>query len=309
MILSRSPRRETGFTAGRATAAFTFRETGFTLIELLVVIAIIAILAAILFPVFAQAREKARQATCQSNLKQWGMAFMMYVQDYDETFMGFNHPVVQVVNGVSYPTSGWIPLLQPYVEKLGAVNDRGKSVTDPNSATGVGNMHRCPTHTPDPRAGFGSNGAARLDSAGATSSYAMSEIFDNSDRKNASFNSVAETILLAENYLNFTQMVYYPVSWDGNNISTYGQARADGSDCRFEKHVNCTLGGATYPARADIMPGVTGSFASNLATRHSNGSNFLFVDGHVKFFRPGQTFRPDGSYSMWTLSNRWFRRP
>src|SRR5262245_61436056 len=61
---------------------------GFTLIELLVVIAIIAILAAILFPVFAQAREKARQAGCLSNIKQWATATMMYVQDYDEKFMG-----------------------------------------------------------------------------------------------------------------------------------------------------------------------------------------------------------------------------
>jgi len=58
---------------------------GFTLIELLVVIAIIAILAAILFPVFARAREKARQASCQSNLKQISLAFIMYAQDYDES--------------------------------------------------------------------------------------------------------------------------------------------------------------------------------------------------------------------------------
>jgi len=62
------------------------RRRAFTLIELLVVIAIVAILAAILFPVFAQAREKARQGTCQSNLKQIGVAFSMYVQDYDESF-------------------------------------------------------------------------------------------------------------------------------------------------------------------------------------------------------------------------------
>src|SRR5437764_13313107 len=67
-----------------------YRETdagrrGFTLIELLVVIAIIAILAAILFPVFAQARGKARGISCLSNVKQSGTAFHMYVQDYDET--------------------------------------------------------------------------------------------------------------------------------------------------------------------------------------------------------------------------------
>jgi prepilin-type N-terminal cleavage/methylation domain-containing protein/prepilin-type processing-associated H-X9-DG protein len=65
---------------------------GFTLIELLVVIAIIAILAAILFPVFAKAREKARTASCQSNLKQMALAFQMYTQDYDERFTGWVIP-------------------------------------------------------------------------------------------------------------------------------------------------------------------------------------------------------------------------
>ncbi len=62
------------------------KKQGFTLIELLVVIAIIAILAAILFPVFAQAREKARQTTCASNEKQMGLAILQYQQDYDEMF-------------------------------------------------------------------------------------------------------------------------------------------------------------------------------------------------------------------------------
>lgn len=89
--------------------SFIQRNRAFTLIELLVVIAIIAILAAILFPVFAQAREKARQATCQSNLKQIGAAVQMYSQDYDETL----------------PNSGTGPdggddtgILQPYTKQL-----------------------------------------------------------------------------------------------------------------------------------------------------------------------------------------------
>src|SRR4051812_35864110 len=63
---------------------YSMKQRGFTLIELLVVIAIIAVLAAILFPVFAQAREKARATGCTSNLKQIGLALMMYGQDYDE---------------------------------------------------------------------------------------------------------------------------------------------------------------------------------------------------------------------------------
>jgi prepilin-type N-terminal cleavage/methylation domain-containing protein/prepilin-type processing-associated H-X9-DG protein len=100
------------------------RRTGFTLIELLVVIAIIAILAAILFPVFARAREKARQSQCLSNVKQTMTAVMMYTQDYDERLVpisiGIGDAGYTLPNGQWRETSGnavlWHSLLYPYTK-------------------------------------------------------------------------------------------------------------------------------------------------------------------------------------------------
>ena len=89
-------------------------KSGFTLIELLVVIAIIAILAAVLFPVFAQAREKARSITCINNMKQWGTAAVMYSQDYDGMWVPsfiYQKPPVS-----SPDIDWWDDLLQPYVK-------------------------------------------------------------------------------------------------------------------------------------------------------------------------------------------------
>jgi prepilin-type N-terminal cleavage/methylation domain-containing protein/prepilin-type processing-associated H-X9-DG protein len=88
-------------------------RAGFTLIELLVVIAIIAILAAILFPVFAQAREKARQSTCLSNQKQLSTAMSMYIQDYDERFPNWRTLVPATVDNPNAKIT-WVENMQPY---------------------------------------------------------------------------------------------------------------------------------------------------------------------------------------------------
>jgi len=88
------------------------KQKGFTLIELLVVIAIIAILAAILFPVFARARENARRASCLSNLKQMGLGTMMYVQDYDDTYPNAE----ELKSDGSTVLAYWSTTIQPYVK-------------------------------------------------------------------------------------------------------------------------------------------------------------------------------------------------
>lgn len=87
-------------------------KRGFTLIELLVVIAIIAILAAILFPVFARAREKARQTSCLSNCKQIGLAYMQYAQDYDETYPVWRNNMGTTGGDDVY----WYEAIYPYVK-------------------------------------------------------------------------------------------------------------------------------------------------------------------------------------------------
>jgi prepilin-type N-terminal cleavage/methylation domain-containing protein/prepilin-type processing-associated H-X9-DG protein len=115
-----------GGKAGRTIGVKRWHR-GFTLIELLVVISIIALLAAILFPVFARARENARRASCQSNLKQLALGMAQYVQDYDERFTGlysnndgastpqFN---CHLSGGTATSDKGWAELLQPYIKSV-----------------------------------------------------------------------------------------------------------------------------------------------------------------------------------------------
>jgi prepilin-type N-terminal cleavage/methylation domain-containing protein/prepilin-type processing-associated H-X9-DG protein len=126
------------------------RNVGFTLIELLVVIAIIAILAAILFPVFAQARERARAISCVSNLKQIGLASNMYLQDYDETFVsgwcGPSNPAQHMI---------WRFALQPYIQKYGD-NNPNDSPYD-SSKFGSQGVFVCPDQ-PQSQSNYGPTG-------------------------------------------------------------------------------------------------------------------------------------------------------
>jgi prepilin-type N-terminal cleavage/methylation domain-containing protein len=127
------------------------RHRGFTLIELLVVIAIIAILAAILFPVFAQAREKARAITCTSNLKQLGVAWIMYAQDYDETLP---MTAAQLPNGSQV---FWQAMVEPYIK--GGVKALAKGQTRPGQTlqnpfgTAAPGPGGAPAGTPSPPIG------------------------------------------------------------------------------------------------------------------------------------------------------------
>lgn len=117
----------------------------FTLIELLVVIAIIAILAAILFPVFAQAREKARAITCVSNTKQFGLAHMMYIEDYDEMLVLAHNQI---------PRTDWLTLLNPYMKQLKQYANGTPSLGQGDSQ---GTIAACPSNVYGPPTDYAVN--------------------------------------------------------------------------------------------------------------------------------------------------------
>ena len=155
----------------RSSSVFA-KQSAFTLIELLVVIAIIAILAAILFPVFAQAREKARQTACMSNVKQIGTALMMYAQDYDETLCLSYSDYLENGQRVS---RDWSVDLAPYIKtgdpKTGAKVIGG--ILRRDLYTALQPFYQCPSKAPSRdargfRRGFGyNNWLARTPAAGA----------------------------------------------------------------------------------------------------------------------------------------------
>ncbi|MGI5818854.1 MAG: DUF1559 domain-containing protein [Armatimonadota bacterium] len=224
------------------------QRKGFTLIELLVVIAIIAILAAILFPVFARARDKARQASCTSNLKQIGVALMMYAQDYDERF-----PPYEVNHGTSTRrASAAYDLVHPYINNE-EVHVCPSGEYDTTSSTGHGGAAT--------RGGFDVTGPGVL-TTGIRSSYSVVRQqsdpaqhviptpFPSSGRKMAQFERPAETI-----------MVFEAVSYYVGNKAGIG----------FNNDDTPALWHATTTGRCGQM-----------MYRHNLQMNVVYADGHVK---------------------------
>jgi prepilin-type N-terminal cleavage/methylation domain-containing protein/prepilin-type processing-associated H-X9-DG protein len=190
------------------------QRCGFTLIELLVVIAIIAILAAILFPVFAQARSKARQASCLSNEKQIGLTISMYTQDYDEVLPGNEMPSA----GLSQPL-GW---MQPY----DAANPLTYRVWAREIMPYVKSMavFRCPEAKPrssDGPCDPANNTCEVTDNPSAgTTNYLMNGVADT--RPLAAIAAPADTIIVHEvrNYNRVAQQKPYIIVEGGKRLAT-----------------------------------------------------------------------------------------
>jgi len=189
----------------------TRRKAGFTLIELLVVIAIIAILAAILFPVFAKARAKARQASCQSNMKQIGTACSMYQQDYDGVYVPTN------VWNSNYAGNGywWTSLVEPYLKNI-------EILLCPSFACNYGGIG---TWTGAGYCGDSASGASTCDQpprARFVGGYGINRGYDAiravnyatpAGRKDTRVNAPANTVLIGENHCIVSVHSYF--GWPG----------------------------------------------------------------------------------------------
>lgn len=235
------------------------RGAGFTLIELLVVIAIIAILAAILFPVFAQAREKARQTTCTSNLKQIGTALLMYVQDYDEVYPNRRfEPFDTSNNNARYDDNSWRSVIQPYVKNTRILvcpsnPDNDTPSWDPEFPVSYAANFTDPGSVPADGKGRGLFGQQR------SPGVSLAEISRPSE-------------LIAVTEIEKVPWVTFVVD-RGDMSHTWALGKYNGQ---------------TF----------TNVYTNALFKGHSGMTNYLFADGHVKAFRPTQTYKT-GVFNYW----------
>ena len=230
----------------------------FTLIELLVVIAIIALLAAILFPVFGRARENARRSSCLSNSKQLGLAMMQYISDYDNAFLhGGMRPGGTPRNG----GRAWAGTLFPYV-KSDQIYVCPSDVTDTENKISYGyntNLAYNPGGTP-----------------AITSVILESQLGDST--KTVLFYEVAGVSTTSPSNA-------IPSSRDDESCAGRGWNADTSGDCRAATGFFFNIPSTTA---SDANPGATTYSNRNFAAtdgRHLEGSNFTFADGHAKWLR------------------------
>jgi prepilin-type N-terminal cleavage/methylation domain-containing protein len=257
-------------------------KRGFTLIELLVVIAIIAILAAILFPVFARARAAARQTTCLSNLKEIDLSVQMYLEDYDETL-----PSSTMTGMLGEPTY----MCQPYMKNTGILYcpDRSASYgTTGDDACGNINNPYCATK----RYGYGWNTGtsfpAGYTSSANTASPASGDKLAANDGLYASWSQYK----VPYTWINPTTGVPY-----NNNLNVgYGKALA-----AVAAPAVCFMfadsGDTPRQSMSHKRMSSCGAVNSTDMPRHNDGSCFCYVDGHAKYLKQDITpYTNDNSY-------------